>query len=146
MKVCTKCKEPKEVSEFNVRSASLDGLTTRCKGCLKIWQDANKSYLRHLKGDLKRYYGITVEFFYGLLKKQDEKCAICRTDKPGGRGRWHVDHNHDTNEIRGLLCHKCNVGLGHFNDDVNLLVKAVNYLGGTDGKKEESSNCDCTPR
>jgi len=43
-------------------------------------------------------------------------------------GKLIIDHNHGTNEIRGLLCYKCNIGLGQYNDDLKLILKAFNYL------------------
>lgn len=71
-------------------------------------------------------YGIGTYEVNDRLKAQDG-CAICHTWKPGGKG-WHIDHNHDTMETRGILCGQCNVGLGHFNDDIEKLEKAVHYL------------------
>lgn len=66
-----------------------------------------------------------------LLIAQDNKCAIC--GGIGGTGltnglRLHVDHDHKTDKIRGLLCGSCNVGLGHFKDDTTLLQTAIEYL------------------
>ena len=67
-----------------------------------------------------------------LLVSQEGKCAICgRTgEEPAMRygGRLVLDHNHTTNEIRGLLCGSCNIGLGHFKDSPELLQKAKEYL------------------
>lgn len=74
---------------------------------------------------------MTREQFDSLVLLQGGKCAICRADKPSGRGEWHVDHDHETGKIRGLLCHRCNVGLGHFADNVQILTDAVLYLTGT---------------
>lgn len=62
------------------------------------------------------------------LEAQGGVCAICGADGPGGRGGWHRDHDHATGKWRDLLCHYCNVGLGHFQDDPELLEKAATYL------------------
>jgi hypothetical protein len=78
--------------------------------------------------DLKRRYGITVEEYDAMLEQQGNRCAICRTDKPGGKGRFHVDHDHQTGEVRGLLCNNCNRALGHFKDNVLILEQAIRYL------------------
>jgi Autographiviridae endonuclease VII len=59
---------------------------------------------------------------------QDGCCAICGTDTPGGRGRWHVDHCSKTNTVRRLLCSSCNPGLGFFKHDIALLQRAIDYL------------------
>jgi hypothetical protein len=62
---------------------------------------------------LKRVYNTTPEAFDAMLMKQAGACAICRTTKPDGVGGFVVDHDHKTGAIRGLLCHSCNLMLGH---------------------------------
>jgi hypothetical protein len=73
-------------------------------------------------------YGLTPDQFATMLADQGGRCAICRADTPGGKGGWHVDHNHDTNAVRGLLCHDCNLGVGQFGDDPDRLIAAAAYL------------------
>jgi hypothetical protein len=63
-----------------------------------------------------------------MKEDQGHKCAICSTTEPGGRGDFHVDHDHETGEVRSLLCCKCNLGLGYFNDNIETLLDAVEYL------------------
>lgn len=63
-----------------------------------------------------------------LLQKQDFKCAICRTLEADLPKKLHLDHCHATGKIRGLLCARCNLGLGHFLDNKGLLQKAIDYL------------------
>lgn len=83
---------------------------------------------------LARQYGITQADFDKLLVKQNGRCAICQTDNPGKHGRktdtecWHVDHDHQTGRVRGLLCFACNVGIGHLKDDPVLVKAALQYL------------------
>jgi hypothetical protein len=77
---------------------------------------------------LQKKFGITLKEFTELAEKQDHRCAICKTDTPQGRGTWHVDHDHLTGENRGLLCHNCNLALGHFQDDPEILRAAIDYL------------------
>lgn len=71
----------------------------------------------------------TIEEFDKMLLSQNGKCKICGTSNPG-KGRKHlvVDHCHITNKIRGLLCSKCNVGLGALGDNLEQLKKAFDYL------------------
>lgn len=76
----------------------------------------------------QRLYGITPEQFAERLAAQDGRCAICRTDTPGGKGDWHVDHDHASGRIRGLLCHRCNLLLGNAGDDPARLQAAITYL------------------
>jgi hypothetical protein len=58
-----------------------------------------------------------------MKKSIDFKCELCNNKLPLA-----VDHCHTTGRVRGLLCSKCNTGLGQFNDDINLMKKAVKYL------------------
>lgn len=86
-----------------------------------------KYHERDKRYAIKSAYGITLEYLKKLLKEQDYRCAIC--DKPIMKTRdQNVDHNHETNKIRGILCLKCNFALGLFLDDVEILLNAINYL------------------
>lgn len=78
---------------------------------------------------LKSDYGITLEQYKKMFADQHGQCKICGTSDPGDKS-FHVDHCHMTQRIRGLLCFNCNVGLGKFRDDPELLKKAVEYLRG----------------
>lgn len=75
-------------------------------------------------------YGLTSADYDALLAAQDGMCWICRaTDPSSGSGTWHVDHCHNTGKVRGLLCSRCNLGLGNFKDDPQRLIRACMYLG-----------------
>jgi hypothetical protein len=76
---------------------------------------------------LKRAYGLSLESWTKLFVTQGECCGVCGRTTPGKAG-WHTDHNHVTKAFRGVLCTKCNLGLGLFNDDADLLRAAVKYL------------------
>jgi len=73
---------------------------------------------------LKRKYNITPEDYNTLYNKQQGKCAICGNSEE----LLHVDHDHITGKVRGLLCLKCNRGIGFLNDDIKILQQAINYL------------------
>lgn len=76
-------------------------------------------------------YGISKEDFFSLLEKQDNKCALCGKTFVSLFGRdLCIDHCHDTNKIRGLLCMPCNVGLGMLGDNEEGLMKALEYIRG----------------
>lgn len=78
---------------------------------------------------LKSEYGLTPQQYAEMLARQGDRCAICRAEKAGGGfGSWHVDHDHNTGEVRGLLCNRCNMGLGLFRDDAATLEAAIQYL------------------
>lgn len=85
------------------------------------------------KHHLKRRYNITPEEYETKLASQDYKCALCGKDANDNvrRGKvepLYVDHCHKTNKLRDLLCHQCNSGLGQFKDNIESLLKAVDYL------------------
>jgi hypothetical protein len=85
--------------------------------------------LRRATNDaLKAAYGITLDDYERMLGAQGGRCAICGTDEPGGKGRFHVDHCHNSSRIRELLCTRCNTGLGQFLDDRSRLAAAISYL------------------
>jgi hypothetical protein len=75
----------------------------------------------------KRQYGVSQDQFDDMLASQSNSCAICQTTEPGSRA-FHVDHCHETQQVRGLLCHHCNTGLGLFRDNTALLMRATEYL------------------
>jgi hypothetical protein len=77
-----------------------------------------------------RDYGLTKADFRAFMVKQGGACAICeKPERSSRKGILSVDHDHDTGRVRGLLCHACNVGLGHFRDDPALLARAAQYVG-----------------
>jgi hypothetical protein len=104
------------------------------------WYDRNREsiLIKHRKGendvipnrasDLKRKYGITIEQFTELLWQQGGRCACCTVLLVGTQRRLAVDHCHRTGMVRGILCHPCNLGLGQFSDQPNLLAAAKSYL------------------
>lgn len=73
----------------------------------------------------KKRYGISKESYQELLEKQQGVCAICFNSCSKALA---VDHDHKTGVIRGLLCNKCNRGLGYLQDDLTLLRRAIDYL------------------
>lgn len=122
-KICTKCRENKDISEFPRDKYKKDGFSTQCKNC-------HREYI------FKKKYGISIKEYNEILKTQDDKCAICNrsqidnnihnlTRKPTFLP---VDHCHKTGKIRGLLCGNCNVALGLFQDNPEILLKAITYL------------------
>ena len=80
---------------------------------------------------LRRKYGITAADYDLMADAQGGRCAICLghpTPNSQGGATLHVDHCHATGRVRGLLCGRCNKGLGLFQDDPDLLVRAAWYL------------------
>lgn len=94
---------------------------------------SNKTYLLHStpekrKNDkLKHRYGISLVEYEQLVRNQNGLCQICGQENSNKRS-FHVDHDHTTGKIRGILCSKCNICLGLVNDDIEILTNAINYL------------------
>lgn len=83
-----------------------------------------------LRWILKNVYGLSVEQYQTMVSAQSSRCAICRSKLK----RLDVDHDHRSKTVRGLLCNRCNRGIGYFNDSPMLLIKAAKYLS-TDRKR-----------
>jgi hypothetical protein len=158
MKRCKKCGESKPLNEFYKAVGMADGYRSECKAChraahrrwyaanrekaiarVKRWQQAYRveynakqrayrSTRRDIEreGHLRRTFGITQAEYDELLARQGGGCAICGR-KPG-KISLHIDHDHETGEIRGLLCVGCNNALGQFDDDFDLLTRAADYV------------------
>lgn len=94
------------------------------------WTAANPDKIRtYSRRSLLRSYGLNEASFESMLESQGGCCAICLADQAGGTHNvWHIDHDHSAGEVRGLLCHRCNVGLGYFRDNPAALSAAIEYL------------------
>lgn len=107
--------------------------------CAKAREWRKKHPDRALASDLRDGYGMTLEEYSRLLSSQGGRCAICGDD---GRGkakkakRLHVDHDHKTGVIRGLLCSPCNFAIGLLRDNPELLRRAASYLAEASASKE----------
>lgn len=99
-------------------------------GYMRMYRQANPDPFK--RAYLKKNYGISLEEYNRLQLKQDGKCAICRQPETtvirGNLVDLSVDHCHDKGNIRGLLCSKCNQGIGCFKHDQSLLEAAIEYL------------------
>jgi hypothetical protein len=93
-----------------------------------FYRPPNYSGIEKRDGIIRRQYGITLNEYNEMLENQNYKCAICgNEDEVEGR-RLAIDHCHTSGKVRGLLCGKCNRGLGLFYDNVELLNNAILYL------------------
>lgn len=77
--------------------------------------------------NLKKLYGITQSRYEEMEAQQGGKCAICE-GPPGSRKNLDVDHDHATREVRGLLCHPCNTGIGQLKERPVILLRAIGYI------------------
>ena len=128
MKKCIKCGEQKPLSEFTIRSDNGKYKGT-CRPCVKIYSKNNhiKNITKRKNQKLQKSYGISLDQKSLMFKKQKGKCEICSTDFKT-LSDAHVDHCHLTSNVRGLLCIKCNPGIGFFEDSLKKLKSAQKYL------------------
>ena len=140
VKRCQSCREIKNSREIGYRQANgttaqrraTSGLCIRC-GADPLFPENNYCLkcLERISGEnRKRVYGISPEQFDAMINEQDGRCAICKFEFHGETKRTvpHVDHNHETGQIRALLCGWCNTGLGSFRENPSRLLDAAVYL------------------
>jgi len=135
-KQCTKCNENKPIIDFHKSKQSKDGLKSSCKTCRRTesttWYKASGGAYDKEK-TLMSKYGLTLEVFTTMLSEQHGVCKLCKLPESekedDSRIRYlAVDHSHKNGKVRGLLCAKCNRGLGSFGDDPTLLRAAADYI------------------
>jgi len=113
-KFCRSCGKTKPWADWSKNKRSSDGLQTRCKECTSA---AGR------RDHLKNAYGLTVADVDAMLDSQHGVCAICQTAPAA-----HVDHDHQTDKVRGLLCFRCNAALGQLGDDPLVVRRAARSL------------------
>lgn len=137
-KQCQMCNKMKDVEFFYKSSQTKDGLFSYCKPCkveanrqsISRQMSSNReNHLRQRKNNhLKTMYGITIEEYDDMLKRQNGVCAICLKPESQSYRRLAVDHNHTTGKVRALLCYGCNRGIGSFKENPDSLRSAADYL------------------
>ena len=129
LKTCKVCGLEKNISDFYTRRND-------CKDCKnaaarKIRKEQPERYAKYKKRAneylKERRYGITQDQFNQMLVDQNNMCKICSTEFKSTKDT-HIDHCHDTNIVRGLLCNNCNLALGQFNDNTDNMDNAIKYL------------------
>ena len=128
-KYCIKCKKIKPLFEFGFSAKDRKFAQSSCLECRKEREKEGRKERRILYD-----YGISLQTYDKMLEKQGGGCMICGVKIPGGKGRFHVDHDHQTNKIRGLLCCHCNRLLGAAKDNIEILAGAIMYL--TESRKQ----------
>lgn len=134
-KKCSSCKRRLHLINFYNSKTSLDSKRSQCKYCEKLRREEvrllnpAKEYEMQREGNLRRKYGLSLADYKQLLYDQGGCCRICEKylDEVS-TSKVHIDHDHTTGEVRGILCVTCNTGLGKFKDDPELLERARDYL------------------
>jgi hypothetical protein len=124
-KTCPRCKNTYELERFVVNRTQPRDVGGYCLPCHNevVRSNAIKNHGSTRSKHLKARYGLTSEEVAAMIEAQGGLCAICRR-----KAAEHVDHDHYTGEVRGILCFTCNVGLGNFGDDPDLMMLASDYL------------------
>ena len=142
MKICYRCGINKPVSQYYTVTKGSTDIGSCCKECdnergreyrqkhPEVYQNYyHRNRPRIQAKERRERYGLDSDQFNELLRSQNGKCAICFSSESGGRNNtWHVDHDHATGIVRGLLCAGCNVGLGNFKDIPERMRLAAAYL------------------
>lgn len=121
MAICKTCKQAKTYAWREQNRPVYNALAVR-------WRDKNPD--KQHATDIKRHYGLSIEDYNKMLVSQNCKCALCNTqhDPFKKRGRLYVDHCHKTGKVRALLCSAHNSMLGYAQDDIDILLSAIEYL------------------
>lgn len=107
-----------------------------CEACdeefqeVRTWQKYCSKLCLQRNFDYNKNYGISLKQYNKMWADQEGCCAICKRHSSEFAKNLHVDHNHTTGEVRGLLCHNCNLALGRFYEDPEVLLNAIGYLRG----------------
>lgn len=149
MKRCSACHEEKSFSDFHKAKSEADGYYCYCKPCraekrkedwktnpvrreknkdnCRKYAAANPSY--NVRALRKSRYDITEAEWTAMFARQGGRCAACGVDNPhdSPKGTWHTDHMKGTKIVRGILCGRCNMGLGLLCEDGDRLRKLAAY-------------------
>lgn len=132
---CTNCNQVKCLSDFHKCSTLPSGVKNMCKVCVKAymheWHKVRPPMPTMQSRDkhLRQRYGFDHAEYERLLMMQGGCCAICDTTEPGkGFRHFHIDHNHTSGRVRGLLCARCNQAVGLFKEDKKSIQRALSYL------------------
>lgn len=123
-KKCNGCGREQPLERFWRNKKGRFGRYSLCRDCPSGLIAAHQRATR--SSSLKSKYGIDIDEYERIWYSQGGRCAVC--NRRGGSRGLAVDHNHETNQVRGLLCGECNMGLGRFHDNPVLLSRATEYL------------------
>ena len=129
-KVCTKCKQEKDKSQYHKLKLGKDGLNPVCTECRNKFQRANRE-LNGYRSQIKYMYGLSYTDYLNLIEKQNGVCIGCESPfyvENDSLSIPCVDHCHTTGKVRGILCKRCNLALGYVKDNPNTLESLLLYL------------------
>lgn len=121
-KKCGKCKQFKDILEFSKNKSRKSGVHNECKVCATNY---NRLWF------IQKNYKISkeeAEAIIAQIQSGEAFCEICNEALVLKKNGYAIDHNHNTQQVRGLLCSECNKGIGHLKEDLYVLPKAIKYL------------------
>lgn len=148
-KLCRGCQQEKPLLEFYAHRSTKDKRATYCKVCAKVkdrerraqdhegykqylreWREMNREQQkRSMRNWRLKVYGLTPDDYIDMYEQQEGKCLLCgESGETFGGRRLHIDHDHETGKVRGLLCGLCNAGIGMLKDSPDLLRLAASYI------------------
>lgn len=139
MKKCSKCSEIKDLLSFYKDKGFKDGRRSQCKTCDNKRRIGNPSVKNY---HLKRDYGIDLTQYQTMKSEHNSCCAICGSSEIELGYSLCVDHNHTSNEVRGLLCKPCNLVVGNSRENESILLKAIEYLKQYETGKQSGNRSD----
>jgi hypothetical protein len=128
MKICTRCKQKKPFEAFPKNYPWADGYRPDCKECRNAYTRERIARLGGRQEMTARRHKINAVLYREILEIQGNHCPLCG-DPPDPKARaLAIDHDHQTDRLRGILCARCNGGLGMFRDSPVILRRAADYL------------------
>jgi len=127
-RTCTMCGIEKPLTAFQKDPKASCGHQSRCQRCktniTREWRKKNpdKNKAQRHRQRLKRY-GLTEGDFDRMVEKSGGRCEIC-----GAQEELHIDHNHQTGRVRGLICQNCNIAIGKSHERIPILQNMIHYL------------------
>jgi hypothetical protein len=125
-KRCTKCGENKPISAYPIRIDRGRKPRSHCRSCHNARAKEPRSKELQAAWRFATKYGLTLADVDAMMAAQSGQCAIC--SRTFGEVPRHIDHDHQTGKVRGLLCGGCNVALGLLQDDPTVAAAAAAYL------------------
>lgn len=144
-RVCTTCRVLQPLQAYARKASFPLGRQYVCRACFSTakretrakdpakaraagrrWSRAQKETTRWRR--ILKVYGLTRLQWEAMFDAQGQRCACCGSDTPQGKRGWHVDHDHKTEVVRGILCQRCNPMLGCAQDSIEILQAGIAYL------------------
>jgi hypothetical protein len=143
-KICSRCKTPQNIELFTKSPKYKDGFFPWCRPCKadysRIRRASGKKQIYHPEKarwhQVKHFYKLSQDDWNAIFESQGGVCAICKNPPDENKRQYSVDHDHNCCPgakscgkcVRGILCHRCNIGLGMLQEDVEIINSMLLYM------------------